>query len=135
MKLGFTGTRNGMNYKQYAEFRTYVTTHKITEFHVGDCLGADAEAFDIVREFCPGVKIVGHPPDDDKHRAFCDYDEEREPKPYLERNHDIVDESDSLFAIPFTNEEVLRSGTWATIRYADKKQYYKITISWREVIK
>ena len=42
------------------------------------------------------------------------------PKDYLDRNHDIVDQTDLLIATPKENTEVLRSGTWATIRYAKK---------------
>jgi len=45
----------------------------------------------------------------------------RNPKPYLERNHNIVDESELLIACPKSKEEELRSGTWATVRYARKK--------------
>jgi predicted Rossmann fold nucleotide-binding protein DprA/Smf involved in DNA uptake len=43
----------------------------------------------------------------------------REPLPYLERNHAIVNESDFLIAAP-DGPETLRSGTWATVRYARK---------------
>jgi predicted Rossmann fold nucleotide-binding protein DprA/Smf involved in DNA uptake len=64
-------------------------------------------------------------------RAFCDQIERPEgrrgmtlvmhpPRSFLERNHDIVDASEVLVAIPKETEEVLRSGTWATIRYAHK---------------
>jgi hypothetical protein len=69
-----------------------------------------------------GIRIVIHPPTDPKKRAFCKGAAEiREPKPYLDRNHDIVDEgSGLLIAAPFQEEEILRSGTWATVRYAWK---------------
>jgi hypothetical protein len=43
-----------------------------------------------------------------------------ECKEYLDRNHDIVDSSDLLIAVSESTVEVLRSGTWATIRYAKK---------------
>lgn len=39
----------------------------------------------------------------------------------LERNHVILDHTDYLLAFPKTRKEVLRSGTWATIRYAKKR--------------
>ena len=41
-------------------------------------------------------------------------------KDYLVRNHDIVDVCDVLVATPGQKEEQIRSGTWATIRYARK---------------
>lgn len=41
-------------------------------------------------------------------------------KPPLKRNYDIVDACDILLAAPRTLTEELRSGTWATIRYARK---------------
>ncbi len=54
-----------------------------------------------------------------------------ESKPYLERNRDIVDASEVLIACPSTREEVMRSGTWATVRYARKKGM-KITLIFRD---
>jgi len=39
----------------------------------------------------------------------------------LERNRAIVDETDILLAAPLESEEQLRSGTWATVRYARKQ--------------
>ena len=43
------------------------------------------------------------------------------PKPYLKRNEDIVNKCDVLIACPIDkNKEILRSGTWATIRKARK---------------
>jgi hypothetical protein len=39
-------------------------------------------------------------------------------KPPFERNEDIADMCDILIAAPKAATEVLRSGTWATIRHA-----------------
>jgi len=50
----------------------------------------------------------------------CEADEYRNPQDYLVRNQDIVNECDVLVATPKENNEVLRSGTWATIRRATK---------------
>jgi hypothetical protein len=40
---------------------------------------------------------------------------------YLARNDKLVELADRLIAFPKTSKEVLRSGTWATIRRARKK--------------
>ena len=127
MKVGFTGTQKGMTIKQKRNFFRILKTIHFTEFHHGDCKGADKEAHDIVALFFKDVTIIIHPPDNDLKRAHCVGDVWCLPKPYLERNHDIVNECNILIAIPKNNNEVLRSGTWATIRYARKK-YKEIII-------
>lgn len=38
----------------------------------------------------------------------------------LQRNRQMVDIADIVVAAPGTMKEILRSGTWATVRYADK---------------
>ena len=54
-------------------------------------------------------------------RAYCENYEYMYPQQeYLNRNHNIVDASEILIACPAQTEEVIRSGTWATIRYARK---------------
>ena len=70
-------------------------------------------------------KIVKHPPIVEYKRAFCNRDTYKNrnilpPKDYLVRNQDIVNSCDVLFATPKDDEEVLRSGTWATIRRGKK---------------
>jgi len=74
-----------------------------------------------------GYWLVSHPPLIQAKRAFFPADEERSPKDYLARNHNIVLETQELIATPFQAEEILRSGTWATIRFA-KKLKRKVTI-------
>ena len=86
-------------------------------FHHGDCIGADWEANHIARCLNYGVEI--HPPIDPRYRAWCSSMCVHICKPYLERNHDIVDVSHLLIACP-AGPETLRSGTWATVRYARK---------------
>lgn len=86
-------------------------------FHHGQCVGADEEAAKIAKAL--GIWTVAHPPTDKRYLSKFVSDETREPKDFLDRNHDIVDECDVLLATPKT-VEVLRSGTWATIRYGRK---------------
>ncbi len=100
-----------------------------SEVHHGDCLGADHQAHLVVREGSPEATVVGHPPDKDALRAFCDVDIEEEPKPYLVRDLDIVKSSDRLLAFPHTTFEIRRSGTWATIRMA-RKHDVPVVIVW-----
>jgi len=126
MKAGFTGTREGLTAKQKVLYLgTLKQKLKCTELHHGMCYGADEQAHRMA--ILNGVpRIVMHPSTISK--AYKPYSIhspteviELPPKPPLERNHDIVDATDILIACPKTKEEVLRSGTWATIRYARKQ--------------
>ena len=125
-RLGFTGTRKGMTDVQKMVFVSQVVVYNPYEFHDGDCVGADKEAHDLVTEYV-GCRMIGHPPDNDKARAYCMYDMKFLPKPYLERNRDIVDDVDRMIATPATMGEEGRGGTWYTIRYAREKER-KLTI-------
>ena len=120
MKIGFTGSRHGMTKRQRDALRVLLTTGlwQKPELHHGDCIGADSEAHGYAKYY--GLRIVIHPPDVDRVRAGCNGDAKRRPKPYLQRNRDIVDETDCLVAAPATMREQARSGTWSTIRYARK---------------
>jgi len=118
-KIGFTGTRKGMTNKQKEIFRHLLQFFECTEFHHGSCVGADQEAGDIAKIL--GCKLVLHPPTNKDHMANCTGDEIREPKPYLVRDKDIVDETSLLIGTPHGFDEIMRgSGTWATIRYGRK---------------
>jgi len=120
MKVGFTGTQNGMTAEQLRTFGEIIKKLRIDEFHHGDCVGADKEAVEAVIYVQPDVHVVCHPPENPSKRAFTSFNETRDEKPYLVRNHDIVDECGLLIATPWEYAEELRSGTWATIRYARK---------------
>lgn len=121
--VGFTGTRNGMSPRQKEHLKKFLECFA-SEFHHGDCVGADEEAHLIALEV--GIPIVIHPPAHTLYQAFC---QSRHPGPnirvlgpldYLDRNHGIVDSTSGLVAAPQTMMEKLRSGTWATVRYARK---------------
>jgi hypothetical protein len=118
MRIGFTGTQEGMSQHQKEQFVLKMLELQPTEFHHGDCIGADADAHDIVREFFPNVKIVVYPPILTKKRAFKQGDEFKEPESYITRDYKIVDAVEFLIGTPKSNQEVIRSGTWTTIRYA-----------------
>lgn len=119
--IGFTGTRKGMTAPQRVVVEFILKFYSgVGCLHHGDCMGADAEAHRIAQNF--DLRVFLHPPDNNSARAFCkNATYVGDPKPYLERNHDIVDYSVMLVAAPATTDEVKRSGTWATIRYALKE--------------
>lgn len=123
MRVGWTSTQAGMTQNQKNALHEFldVRGRYLAEFHHGDCIGGDSEAHNIVTDRQFGATIRIHPPTDPKKRAFCiALWENFTPRPYLQRNRDIVDMTDVLIATPRTTEEVLRSGTWATVRYAKK---------------
>jgi len=93
------------------------------EFHHGDCIGADEQSHELMQEYVS--QIIIHPPINGSKRAFCkksDWGDPKilDPKEYIARNHDIVNAVDLMIATPAEFDEQLRSGTWATIRYAKK---------------
>jgi hypothetical protein len=127
VKVGITGTRQPITTAQSSTLQLLILTMQASELHHGDCKGADATAHALVtgrrqtREFSKmsRIKLVVHPPDDDRWRAFCqDWDEIWKPTGYLSRNEDIVSAADLLIAIPRLATEELISGTWSTVRYA-----------------
>jgi len=124
MKVGFTGTQSGMTIQQHNSLWPLLKKLRTSEFHHGDCIGADTDATMLVHDI-GGIIIHCHPPKNKSKRAFTDklYIESivYDAKEYLDRNHDIVDATNILVATPKEFNEELRSGTWATIRYARKK--------------
>lgn len=136
MKLGFTGSREGMTDEQKETVRRLLHELKPSEVHHGDCIGADAQfaelsAFWIESDI--GVRrrpvVVAHPSNIAGTCAHTSPDLRYPRKPPLERNRDIVGLSDRLIAAPKSNQEEQRSGTWATIRYA-LKTATPVTIVW-----
>ena len=137
LKVGFTGTRTGMVPLQGTSFRGCLVGmniwRPIVEFHHGGCVGADVEAHNVVLKQMES-QIIVHPPTEDMffsgscYTSFPDRVITLVAKPYLHRNHDIVDACDVLLATPKTLQEVLRSGTWATIRYAKAQGKHVIII-------
>lgn len=123
MTIGFTGTRQGMTPAQRSQLKTVLrwlvsstlSTHGGVppDFHHGDSPhgGADQQAADVALLY--GCTEVKHPP-----FYAADADQPTRAKAMLSRNRDIVERCDVLIAAPATDAEVLRAGTWATIRYA-----------------
>lgn len=117
--IGVTGTQKGMRADQAQALRLRLRELRdegAVWLHHGDCIGVDDEACMIART--AGFRLHSHPPDRDDRRAFVRSDLEEAPLPYLERNRAIVASVQLLLAVPGQSEEILRSGTWSTVRYA-----------------
>lgn len=124
MKIGFTGTRQGMTPQQRTSLsfvlRAYVQTNGSNRlpFHHGDCIGADSEAHNIARDL--GCYIIIHPPTKSSNRAYRGGDFVHATLPYMDRNRAIVAECDVIIGCPKEYDTVRRSGTWATMRFAQR---------------
>jgi len=146
MKISFTGTQEGMTQWQGEELQARLTELKCSELINGGCIGADEQS--IAFAINAGVSIFHFYPSNLKHKqsalaslgateGYMDIGTdigrtinikiERE-RPALERNKLIVDESEVLIAAPKEHKHTLRSGTWATIRYAWKRKKKVIII-------
>jgi len=125
MTVGFTGTQRGVTKAQsftLAKILHKLGQHNMSEFHHGDCFGADKTAHDMVYSLHANVKIVIHPPENESKRAFCASEFIEPRKDYMDRNQDIVDACHVLVACPGEKDEQVRSGTWATVRRARKSK-------------
>ena len=116
MKIGFTGARKGMTIAQQIFVEDLLVKYLPEEVHHGDCVGADAQFDEISKNL--KIRRVIHPPDKAIYRAFCRGEVILPEKPYLVRNHDIVNAVEVLLACPAGTQEFRQSGTWATVRYA-----------------
>lgn len=133
MDIGFTGTQDAVTEAQLASFvyvmkllRLSAENVQNVAFHHGDCIGADDIAGKVAKKL--HYRIILHPPTNKSKRAFGEYDEAKEPREYLQRNKDIVLESEVVLAMPAENKERVRSGTWSTIRFARKQAVPRIII-------
>lgn len=114
MKIAFSGTQRGMTQAQYRVLRLLLDAEQRDEFHHGDCVKSDADAATMAASI--GHRTIAHPPLDSKKRAHHKSDVVLEPLDYMVRNAALALVSDILFATPGQAEEVIRSGTWMTIR-------------------
>lgn len=118
--IGFSGSSRLITEPQEIGIAALMVDLDALYLHHGDCIHGDALAHQIGLEL--SYSIIIHPPVNPAKRAFCIGAIETYPMlPYLERNRFIVDSVGLLIAAPFTPAEELRSGTWATIRYARKR--------------
>jgi hypothetical protein len=141
--VGFSGSQSGMSPNQKANLIYFLSNLHCISFSHGDCIGSDAEAHGIAENYFEALlahrpelapKIVVYPAINPIKRAYTlghDHKflvggyildgiiyEQTSPAKYLDRNKRIVETTDILLACPKEQEMTMRSGTWATIRYA-----------------
>lgn len=126
IRCGFTGTRQGMTTQQKATVRGMLKGMQPNVINHGGCVGADEDFHNIYKELYIMDRLItkiniypsnmyGTQMPRDTDEEWVEYFPPDEP---LKRNHTIIDNSWILIACPKEDQEVLRSGTWATIRYA-----------------
>lgn len=125
--IGITGTRKGMTYEQHQKFVRLISRAMAAGPVVlrhGACVGVDHQVHLYARE--GNIPVVIHPPTNTKSMMPLDnYGYCLKPKDYLERDRDIVDNSDVLWAFP-DGPRRKGSGTWYTVCFAEmqKKPVY-----------
>lgn len=119
--VGFTGTREGLTLFQAEKFAWFFSQPdrlKVGYFVHGDCVGADAQVHKIVLKL--GIHVRKRPSNIWKFQAKSTGGLTiADPEDPLVRNRKIVEGTDFLLACP-KGPEIVRSGTWSTIRYAKK---------------
>jgi predicted Rossmann fold nucleotide-binding protein DprA/Smf involved in DNA uptake len=123
MIVGFTGTQNpGPTPRQHDAMRRFLAGMQMSRFVHGAAPGCDTLAHNIVEQAHRGIVIELHP-SNLGFRSSILYEPignlEIYPElPPLERNRVIIRRIHGLLAVPRTDIEETRSGTWATVRYA-----------------
>lgn len=119
-RVGVTGSRGMRNpFARDWLLERLSSLHKVgSELHHGKCIGPDDQARIIARHV--GYVTIAHPSNLAHYQAEGVDDYVFAPRPPLDRNRTIVDMVDFLIAVPDAPEH-LRSGTWATVRYARRR--------------
>lgn len=135
MIIGFTGTEKGMTYPQEEKLTSLLKAFRPTVVVHGGCVGADSKFHKICRDqLKPRPRICVLPSNiRSKQGNWLGADFVAREAPPLERNDKIVRDVEVLIATPEQNEEIMRSGTWATIRYAKKRNVPVIILYRQEV--
>ncbi len=124
-KIGITGSREGMTPQQQAAFIEMLADHPkpFRWLLHGCCVGVDEQAHWLAFEL--GISSIGYPPTDtrlmmeiDSQYPELQFQDLRMPKPYLDRNRDIVQDCDELWVFPKTLDTHIAGGTGYTYRYA-----------------
>jgi hypothetical protein len=117
VRVGISGTRQGATKDQSKTLRYFLGATGITRLTHGGCHGVDEQADAIYREVQPSPVVSVYPAIGGKGK-YPEPDiihDEMEP---LKRNPFIVEDSELILIVPAQPNEIRRSGTWATYRYA-----------------
>jgi predicted Rossmann fold nucleotide-binding protein DprA/Smf involved in DNA uptake len=132
--IGFTGTRIGMTGPQYLEVTKQLMELQPDTLINGGAVGADEQVICWVvanryaLKIASGMIVEIYPASVSRERYWNRYLHQRlietiwrvqEP---LTRNRIIAERCTKLIAAPSSYQEQIRSGTWATIRYAKKAE-------------
>lgn len=133
MKVAFTGTQKGLSVLQFRALWNRLEELKPSAFIHGGCVGADEQADQIAVD--QGILRFIFPQSSNPLKRVSDAAFKKRidvysmkqgncvimpAEPPLVRNVQIVKAGTILIACPKESNEVLRSGTWATIRQARK---------------
>lgn len=128
MKLGFTGTRDGLSQHQQDWLSNVFDRLQIDVLHHGACVGADLAAHLLAAEH--DIPIVVHPPVKTKFLALQCMQNIRgvtilPAAPYLVRDRAIVGACEGLIGMPKNTEPTGLDisgigGTWYTIKFAER---------------
>jgi hypothetical protein len=119
--LTFTGTSEGMTAAQQFTVGRLLTQLKprILVLHHGSCVGADEQCHNLC--LLNGIPVTRWPSTVMGMVAPCtEALVSVPPQQPLKRNRLMVDASTGVIAAPAQLDEVIRSGTWSTVRYARK---------------
>lgn len=123
--VAFTGTQRGMTPQQKDAIREFLTGVRFVAVH-GGCIGADADFHDICIKSSECEGVIIHPSNISSKTMVIAKNAKivwvHEPKPPLSRNYAIVNGCSVLVAAPKELRMTLRSGTWATVRYARQQK-------------
>lgn len=136
MKVGFTGTREGMNAEQAQRVTEILRELRAdifeSEFLHGNCIGADEQAAMIAGNL--GYKLIAYPCNIPNMQSRIISHVSQPVEQPLVRNRHIVRDCDILIAAPkehFEPEPRPGQGTWSTVRYTRKQNLKrKCVIVW-----
>lgn len=135
MKLSFSGTTEANYNDHYTYIENCIREHfsieyDVVEYTSGGAVGVDTLAAYAAIQLYPTAKHTIYVPKGEWYNEefvqdFIDgnYGEVIEIEGgYMKRNDALVGACDALMAFPKTNKEEKRSGTWATIRRAQRSR-------------
>lgn len=105
MKLGLLNDNTKMTPSQMVCFSDLLNTLRPTEFFFGDDRKADEQAYKIVAQVNPPIKVSVLPLSRRMNRAMCKADFVAFPSSITERNEALVSQTDVLVAIALRRKE------------------------------